>query len=384
MEFNQSLHSDKDAHKMDPSYHQFHSYSFWRLGTLFAYCLIAIYLSVSLITYEWVIRQKRRRGQIIELVPTKHSSASYCRKKVSFSKRRMTAESKSKEAARLRMCSIACTSTGTVMFCEKLCFEVVHIFSTGLHLCEYTKNINFVLTTWTLVPIYLLLWLRQRSLLMQGGTSHLKTSLNKFLSMLTFVLIWVTAIVVPVLFILARQTVVSDMGCHFASDTHLGLTYLIVTASISIVFHGSLLYLFICPLLKHTMKMQSKRMRVNLKPVIYRAICVTIFCVISDVLIIVSMRLLSVYENAQIMMEDTVVIANIVSMLLVFVNWKDRVCHCNNISSSRSHAGQQTRLAVSTFVAWILFFINLLMKVKVFANEGNNFSYFSLIYEPSK
>lgn len=257
-----------------------------------------------------------------------------------------------KQAVKMRICSILCALTGTLMFASKLVFQILHLLPYELHFCAVMKNVIFVLMTWTLVFIFLLLWLRQRSFYVHPSMKHLTSSVTRFLSGLTVVLILATGIVVPALFGLARYFVVSTSGCHFVEDTYLAYLYLVVTALISIIFHGSLLYLFICPIIRHntalapTDNLSRSNPVGGLTPVIKRAVLVTAVCVVSDITIFISTPLLSSNEDIQTIIEDFIVLANIICMTLTFVNWKERLFPF--VSKKVNAANHRMRPSVTT------------------------------------
>nr|XP_018669058.1 uncharacterized protein LOC113474011 [Ciona intestinalis] len=291
-----------------------------RLATSVIFSCIAAYIAISLSVYEYKIRRrtpKRRVGVV----------AAFIVRSVAVN----GTGNSDQMAARMRACSIISSSAACAMFTGKLVYELLHTFFDGFHHCEAITNTIFVLMTSSLISVYVLLWLRQRSFYLHPCTRHLETTAVRWLSPLTLGCIVVTGLLVPALFGLARHYEVSRNGCHLLDGSlSFHFVYLVVTAALSIVFHLCLLYLFVRPILTHRNNVQGgmnnikSRGTERLIAVVKRAVGVTIVCVILDATI-ASITFLSANEPVHTIVEDIIVLANIIGMPLTFVDWRRRL-----------------------------------------------------------
>ena len=296
--------------------------------TLTLFISFGTYIVWALLRYERNIknasRKRGRTGSHASLHPLGRPGG-----RSHFIKRWLIAVDAPTLASKMRMCSIASPLCATFLFSAQLIYELLHIFAEEIHVCEIMTNLIFTLLTWSTVFIYLLLWLRQRSIY-TNSAKHLTTTTGRALSVCTLILIVLDAFLVPVFFGIGRHFLLKGNKCHVTSDSRLHFYYIIVTSFLSIVFHVSLLYLFASPLLRHTAaggkQQQQQGSGGRLAMVTRRACYVTLYGVIVDVSIILSTAVLSTgNEKMQALLEDAILLSGVVTVLLTFVNWRERL-----------------------------------------------------------
>ena len=213
---------------------------------------------------------------------------------------------------------------------------VAPVDRTGDFACNWVSNLSTVMFVASITPMYLFLWVRQRTVYMQPSMETLNTLKVKFVSYLTLFQFFVVGIPATAFRVNNSSYQMVEIGCvKKPSESGAGKTVGLVFVSNLVVTQVVLLLLFVYPLSKYYLKnAESDKTKCcglknscneKLKKAIrFSAFC-TLVCSVCEVtaLMLATMVLPDLTPRYIIScMFDMSLLANLVSLILSFDNYK--------------------------------------------------------------